>query len=162
MDSKELGSKPSGESRPGSSFSTRLLSSKSPDLNLPLDQHPAWTEILGNLPAPGYQRTYFSAATRSQVSLNGVTTSAEYEKQMTWQMQGGLRRVTSYGSPARAFRYELNEMVKSFLQSNAGTTNFLRPNSFNRQRPAFVGRHQLNALRSRRKTPGTARHLPGS
>jgi hypothetical protein len=85
---------------------------------------PAWTEILGNEPAPGYQRTYFSAATRSQVSLNGVTSSAEYEKQMTWQMRGGFRRVMSYGSPVRAFGYELNEVMKSFLQADGETTNF--------------------------------------
>src|SRR4051812_1729940 len=85
---------------------------------------PAWTEILGNQPAPGYQRTYFSAATGSEVSLNGVTSSAEYEKQMTWQMQGSFRRAMSYGSPVRAFRYELNELVKSFLQSKGETTNF--------------------------------------
>jgi len=79
---------------------------------------PAWTEILGNHPGPGYQRTYFSTTTGSQVSLNGVTSSAEYEIQMSWQMQGNLRRVTSYGSPVRSFRYELNEVVKSFLRSN--------------------------------------------
>jgi len=85
---------------------------------------PAWTEILGNDPPPGYQRTYFSAATRSQISLNGVTSSAEYEKQMTWQMQGGLRRFLSYGSPVRSFKYELNEIVKSFLRSSGDTTNF--------------------------------------
>src|SRR4051812_41692946 len=97
---------------------TRLIST------FPSISDPAWTEILGNDPAPGYQRTYFSSATGSQISLDGVTSSAEYEKQMTWQMRGGFRRVTSYGAPVSAFRYELNQVAKSFLQSNGETTNF--------------------------------------
>ena len=83
----------------------------------------AWAEILGNDPPPGYQRTYFSAAAGSEVSFNGVTGFAEYEQQMTWQMRGGFRRVWSYGSPYKSFKYELNEIIKSFLQSNE-ETNF--------------------------------------
>src|SRR5262245_2770589 len=42
----------------------------------------AWTEMLGNSPLPGYQRTYFDAATGSEVRQNGVTTTMEYERQM--------------------------------------------------------------------------------
>src|SRR6476661_3568049 len=41
----------------------------------------AWSEVLGNDPPPGYQRTYFSAAMGSEVSFNGITSLAEYEKQ---------------------------------------------------------------------------------
>src|SRR5689334_9439433 len=85
---------------------------------------PAWEEILGNPPPPGYQRTYFNATKGSEVYLNGMTTSAIYEKQMTWQMPGSFRRVTSYGSPVRAFKYEVNEVVKNFLRSSGDTTNF--------------------------------------
>ena len=85
---------------------------------------PAWNEILGNPPAPGYQRTYFSEATGSGASENGVTSSAEYEKQMTWQLRGNLRRLASYGSPVRAFRYELSEVIKNFLQSDGQEANF--------------------------------------
>ena len=34
----------------------------------------AWTEIFGDRPLPGYQRTYYSAAANSQIAINGVTT----------------------------------------------------------------------------------------
>src|SRR5215469_4356097 len=51
---------------------------------------PSWSEILGNQPPPGYQRTYFSTSRNLEVSLNGVTSSEEYEKQMTWQMEDGF------------------------------------------------------------------------
>ncbi|HEV8492266.1 MAG TPA: hypothetical protein VGR76_08335, partial [Candidatus Angelobacter sp.] len=60
---------------------------------------PAWNEILGNDPLPGYQRTYFNAGMNSEVSLNGVTSLAEYEKQMTWELEGNFRRVKSLGEP---------------------------------------------------------------
>ena len=46
----------------------------------------AWTEILGDRPLPGYQRTYFSEAANLEVFQNGITTSMEYERQMTWQV----------------------------------------------------------------------------
>jgi len=85
---------------------------------------PAWNEILGNPPAPGYQRTYFNEAMGSGVSLNGVTSTAEYENQMTWQLRGNFRRLASYGSPVRAFRYELSEAIKNFLRSSGQQTNF--------------------------------------
>src|SRR5258708_4163919 len=83
---------------------------------------PAWSEILGNDPPPGYQRTYFNAVLGSQVSVNGVTSLAEYEKQMTWKMNSDFRRVMSYGSPVRSFKYELNQVIKSFLQSTGPQT----------------------------------------
>jgi len=85
---------------------------------------PAWSEILGNDPPPGYQRTYFSAAENSEVSLNGVTSLEDYEKQMTWELEGNFRRVKSYGAPVRAFKYELNQTIKSFLQSSGSESNY--------------------------------------
>ena len=85
---------------------------------------PAWSEILGNDAPPGYQRTYFNAAMGSEVSFNGVTSVAEYERQMTWELQGSFRRVTSYGFPVRAFKYELNQAIKGFLQSSGTQTNY--------------------------------------
>ena len=85
---------------------------------------PAWSEILGNDPPPGYQRTYFNAAADSQVALNGVTSVAEYEKQMSWQLHGNFRRAASYGSPVKAFKYELNQTIKDFLQSSGAQTNY--------------------------------------
>lgn len=85
---------------------------------------PSWSEILANQPPPGYQRTYFDAIRNSEISLNGVITSEDYEKQMTWQMDGGLGRFLSYIAPQRAFQYELNAMVEDFLQTHDGPTNY--------------------------------------
>lgn len=84
----------------------------------------AWAEILGNDPPPGYQRTYFNAAAGSQVSLNGVTGLMDYEKQMSWHLQGNFRRTMSYSAPRRTFKYELNQVIEGFLQSNGEATNY--------------------------------------
>jgi len=78
----------------------------------------AWTEILGDRPLPGYQRTYFSEAANQEVFQNGITTSMEYECQMTWQVTGGLLRTLGYIFPRRTFRYEVHELVKNFLNAN--------------------------------------------
>src|SRR5580692_1168658 len=42
----------------------------------------AWTDIFGNRPNPGYQRTYFSVAANSIVWVNGLTSTIEHERQM--------------------------------------------------------------------------------
>jgi hypothetical protein len=60
----------------------------------------------------------------SEVSLNGVTSLADYEKQMTWELEGNFRRVKSYGAPVRAFKYELDETIKNFLHSSGSQTNY--------------------------------------
>ncbi len=77
----------------------------------------AWTEILGNRPLPGYQRTYFSAAANMEIFQNGVATSMEYERQMTWQVPGGFRRSMGYSFPRHTFNYEVRELIKSFLNA---------------------------------------------
>ena len=46
----------------------------------------AWTEVFGDRPLPGYQRTYYSTAANSEIVENGVTTSMEHERQMQWQV----------------------------------------------------------------------------
>ena len=85
----------------------------------------AWTEILGDRPLPGYQRTYYSQAANLEVVQNGVTTSMEYERQMTWQVTGGLLRTLGYVFPRRTFKYEVHELVKNFLQAdNQGDTYY--------------------------------------
>src|SRR5689334_24294603 len=68
---------------------------------------PSWSSILGNPPPPGYQRTYFDAVKNSEVSLNGVTSSEEYENQMTWQMDGNFHRMMGYMAPQWAFKHEV-------------------------------------------------------
>lgn len=89
----------------------------------------AWTEIFGNRPLPGYQRTYFSAAANSLVSKNGVTTTMEHERQMDWQVEGGFVRSMGYIYSAHIFEYEMREMVKNFWNTrstNAGYYAYIR------------------------------------
>jgi hypothetical protein len=74
----------------------------------------AWTDIFGDRPLPGYQRTYFSAAANSQISINGVTTSMEHERQMDCQVESGFVRSMGYIYSVQTFDYELHELVKNF------------------------------------------------
>jgi len=107
----------------------------------------SWTEIMGNDPPPGYQRTYFSAEMASEMSVNGVAGLLEYEEQMNWHLQGNFRRTMSYSAPMRTFRYELNQVIERFLQSNEEATPLLLCLvSGNRHRPAFLGRYPSDAL----------------
>jgi hypothetical protein len=84
----------------------------------------AWTEIFGDRPLPGYQRTYFSAAANTQIALNGVTTSMEHERQMSWQVEDGFLRTLGYVFPRRTFDYEVHELVKNFLAATNGADNY--------------------------------------
>src|SRR6266576_82791 len=84
----------------------------------------AWTEILGNRPLPGYQRTYFSQAANTEILRNGITTSMEYEKQMNWQVESGFRRAMAYVHPLPAFKYEVRELVENFLNASSETDNY--------------------------------------
>src|ERR1035438_1725803 len=89
----------------------------------------AWTDIFGNRPLPGYQRTYFSTAANSQISLSGVTTTLEHERQMNWQVQSGFIRSMGYIYCAHIFEYEMRELVKNFWNTrntNAGYYAYLR------------------------------------
>jgi hypothetical protein len=74
----------------------------------------AWTDIFGNRPLPGYQRTYFSAAANTEISRNGVTTTVEHERQMDWQVQSPFTRSMGYIYSAHTFDYEAREMVRNF------------------------------------------------
>lgn len=84
----------------------------------------AWTEIFGNRPLPGYQRTYFSQAANTEILRNGITTSMEYEKQMNWQVESGFRRAMAYVHPLPAFKYEVRELVKNFLNASSEDDNY--------------------------------------
>ena len=72
----------------------------------------AWTEIFGDRPLPGYQRTYFSEAANSQIAIDGVRTSMEHERQMHWQVQDGFLRAMGYVFPSHMYDYEVSEMIK--------------------------------------------------
>jgi hypothetical protein len=84
----------------------------------------AWTDIFGDRPLPGYQRTYFSEAANSEISINGVTTTMEHERQMHWQVDSGFRRAMGYLFPARTFQYELRGVAENFWKSTKGASNF--------------------------------------
>jgi hypothetical protein len=74
----------------------------------------AWTDIFGDRPLPGYQRTYFSAAANSQIVINGITTTMEHESQMNWQLDNNLMRTMGYVYPLHTFELEVHEMIKGF------------------------------------------------
>jgi hypothetical protein len=84
----------------------------------------AWTDIFGDRPLPGYQRTYFSAAANSLISHNGVTTTVEYERQMDWQVESSFIRSMGYIYSVHTFEYELHELVKNFWNARSEDGNY--------------------------------------
>ncbi len=84
----------------------------------------AWTDIFGDRPLPGYQRTYFSNAQNREISENSVTSNMEHERQMHWQVESGLRRALAYVYPLWAFKYELREVANAFLNSRDAGENY--------------------------------------
>jgi len=72
----------------------------------------AWTDIFGDRPLPGYQRTYYCAAANAQVAINGITTTMEHERQMTYQLQNGSLRTLGYVFPHLIYKYELHDLMK--------------------------------------------------
>ena len=77
----------------------------------------AWTDIFGNRPLPGYQRTYYSVAANSEVSINGLTSTVEHERQMDWQCDNNFARSMGYIYSVHTFTYELRELAKNFWKS---------------------------------------------
>jgi hypothetical protein len=84
----------------------------------------AWTDIFGDRPLPGYQRTYFSDAANSEMSVNGITTSMEHEKQMDWQVENGFLRTLGYVYPSHMYQYEVHELVRNFLNTRSTNDNY--------------------------------------
>ncbi len=84
----------------------------------------AWTDIFGDRPLPGYQRTYFSAAANSEISINGVTTTMEHERQMDWQVQNGFLRAMGYLFPRHTYEYELRGMAENFWRTKSQLANY--------------------------------------
>lgn len=74
----------------------------------------AWTDILGDRPLPGYQRTYFSVAANSQIVINGITTTMEHESQMDWQLDNNMFRTMGYVYPVHTYELELHEALRNF------------------------------------------------
>jgi hypothetical protein len=84
----------------------------------------AWTDIFGDRPLPGYQRTYFSAAANSFISQNGVTTTVEHEQQMDWQVESGFIRSMGYIYSAHIFGYEIRAMAENFWDTKDTNRDF--------------------------------------
>ena len=84
----------------------------------------AWTDIFGDRPLPGYQRTYFSDAANSEMSVNGITTSMEHERQMDWQVENGFLRTLGYVYPSHMYQYEVHELVRNFLNTRSKGDNY--------------------------------------
>jgi hypothetical protein len=84
----------------------------------------AWTDIFGDRPLPGYQRTYYSTAANSIISINGVTTTMEHERQMHWQEQNGFLRAMGYLFPVHMFHREIDGVIANFWQATGAEPNF--------------------------------------
>jgi len=84
----------------------------------------AWTDIFGDRPLPGYQRTYFSTAANLEISLNGVTSSMEHERQMDWQVENGVVRAMGYIFPQQTYQYEIRAMCQNFWKSASQVENY--------------------------------------
>jgi len=78
----------------------------------------AWTDIFGDRPLPGYQRTYFSATANAEISLSGVATSMEHERQMQWQEDSGFLRAMGYLYPQRVYDHELRALTDNFWRAS--------------------------------------------
>lgn len=79
----------------------------------------AWTEIFGNRPLPGYQRTYYNHAANRQIFVSGVNSSMDYERQVTWRIESRFRFAMSYVRPLKAFRHEVEYLVEDFLHTTS-------------------------------------------
>src|SRR5579862_5902104 len=84
----------------------------------------AWTDIFGDRPLPGYQRTYFSAAANSQIPGSSLTISMEHERQMHWQAESAYLRAMAYVYPLHTFKSELRQMTRAFLESRDDGGNY--------------------------------------
>lgn len=84
----------------------------------------AWTDIFGNRPLPGYQRTYFSVAANSQVALNGLTTTVEHERQMNYETDNNFVRSMGYIYSVHVFEYEVRKLSVDFWNSDDTNANY--------------------------------------
>ena len=84
----------------------------------------AWTEIFGNRPLPGYQRTYFSRRANTSIFVNGVSSSMEFERQMTWRMESGFGHAMGYLFPERVFKCEVANLIAHFLAASNVVDNY--------------------------------------
>src|SRR6185369_291762 len=120
----QAGAAPDHRAKPLTAFNqgyypvSRLVSS------FPSCSDVAWTEMLGNRPLPGYQRTYFDVSANAAIYQNGISTTMEYESQMHWQVQGGWRRALGYAAPVLEFKHDVRQLIDSFLHHSSGIATY--------------------------------------
>src|ERR1700722_7465028 len=84
----------------------------------------AWTDIFGDRPLPGYQRTYYSEAANSEIVLNGLTSTVEHERQMNWESDDNFIRSMGYLRPVQIFDYEMQQLSQQFFSADDTNRNF--------------------------------------
>ena len=84
----------------------------------------AWTDIFGDRPLPGYQRTYYSVAANSQIIVNGIASTMEHESQMSWENENNLLRTMGYMYPVHTYAYEIYETIGAFWDDTNNDGNF--------------------------------------
>jgi hypothetical protein len=84
----------------------------------------AWTDIFGNRPLPGYQRTFFSVTANSEVSFNGLTTTMEPEREMNWQMDNNFARSMGYIYSVHVYEHEVRQWTTQFWDEDDTNANF--------------------------------------
>jgi hypothetical protein len=84
----------------------------------------AWTDIFGNRPLPGYQRTYYSVAANSEIAINGLTSTMEHERQMHWQSESDLTRSMGYIYSVHVYDFEVHELMNSFWHATGTNDTF--------------------------------------
>lgn len=84
----------------------------------------AWTDIFGDRPLPGYQRTYYSVSANTEIDLNGLTSTMEHERQMQWQTDNNFARSMGYVYPVHTFNYEVREAIDNFWQSDSTNPDY--------------------------------------
>jgi hypothetical protein len=84
----------------------------------------AWTDIFGNRPLPGYQRTYYSTAANAEIWVNGLTSTMEHERQMQWETDDNVVRSMGYVYSEQIFEYELYQMTGSFWNTDSTNANY--------------------------------------
>lgn len=113
-----------GRSRNVSAFQDGYFPASRLVSTFPSSSDVAWTEMFGNAPLPGYQRSYFDLSANKVIVQNGVTTTMEYESQMHWQVASGWHRALGFVAPVHEFKREVRLLLDDFMLHSAGIETY--------------------------------------
>jgi hypothetical protein len=99
-----------------------ILPGQPHDLDVSLDQRRRVDRHFRRSPAARLSAHLFQRAANSEMSMNGITTSMEHEKQMHWEVENGFLRTLGYVYPSHTYQYEVHELVRNFLNTKARAT----------------------------------------